>query len=72
MKKSFKTLERNPECMMVGNDVLEDLISGDLGIKTYLITDHMLNCKNIEIKADHIGSYIDFLKFAKEIPSRIN
>lgn len=69
----LKDLGKTPdECMMVGNDVLEDLISGNLGIKTYLITDHILNRKNIEIKADHVGSYDDFLKFAKEIPSRIN
>lgn len=69
----LKDLGKKPEeCMMVGNDVLEDMISGNLGIKTYLITNHMLNRKNIEIKADHIGTYEDFLIFAKEVPSRIN
>lgn len=69
----LKDLGKKPEeCMMVGNDVLEDMISGDLGIKTYLITNHMLNRKNIEIKADHIGTYEDFLRFAKDVPSRIN
>ena len=29
------------ECLMVGNDVEEDLVVRDLGVKTYLVTDTM-------------------------------
>lgn len=62
-------IERRPEeCMMVGNDALEDLIAGKLGITTYLITDHLLNRNGIEIKADHVGDYKDFLAFAEKMP----
>lgn len=57
------------ECMMVGNDALEDLIAGRLGIKTYLITDHLLNRNNVEIVADHVGTYHDFLDFAEKMPA---
>lgn len=61
--------KESSECMMVGNDALEDLIAGRLGIKTYLITDHLLNRNNVEIVADHIGTYHDFLEFAHKMPS---
>jgi len=61
--------KRPEECMMVGNDVQEDLIAGKIGIATYLITDHLLNRKNLEIQADHTGSYKDFLRFVKGLPN---
>lgn len=56
------------ECVMVGNDVQEDLIAAKLGIKTFLIKDYMLNSTNEVIAADYIGSYEDFYKFADGLP----
>jgi len=44
------------ECMMVGNDVEEDLASAQVGMITYLVTDCLLNSKNIDIKADYTGT----------------
>lgn len=50
----------DPEkCLMVGNDVQEDLAIRSLGIKTYLLTDTMENKKNIpleEIETEYKGS----------------
>ena len=57
------------ECMMVGNDVLEDMVAAKLGIKTYLIEDHMLNTHDVEIKADHRGMYDDFYIFVQTMPN---
>ena len=38
----------NPkECLMVVNDVQEDLTIRSLGVKTYLLTDTLENKKNI-------------------------
>ena len=31
------------ECAMVGNDVEEDMVAGELGMKTFLLTDHLIN-----------------------------
>jgi FMN phosphatase YigB (HAD superfamily) len=63
------TLGKTPEeVLMVGNDVEEDLVAGQLGIKTYLITNHSINRKNKEVDADHIGDYADFLKFVEALP----
>ena len=56
------------ECMMVGNDALEDMAAAKLGIKTYLIEDHMLNLHHVEIKADHRGRYDDFYAFVRALP----
>ncbi len=62
-------VNRNPDqCMMVGNDVQEDLVASKLGIQTYLITDHMLNRNAIQIESDYQGNYEDFAKFVEELP----
>ena len=63
------TLKKTPaEVIMVGNDVEEDLVAGNLGIKTYLITNHCINRKNKAVVADHIGDYKDFLTFVEGLP----
>ena len=65
----LSTINKSPEeCMMVGNDVLEDMVAAKLGIKTYLIEDHLLNTRQVKIEADHRGIYDDFYAFARELP----
>lgn len=56
------------ECLMVGNDVQEDLIAGKLGIKTYLIKDYILHRTDEKINSDYIGNYEDFYKFVETLP----
>lgn len=53
------------DCMMVGNDVQEDMVAGQLGMATYLVTEHILNRTNELIEADYQGSYQEFLAFVK-------
>jgi len=66
----LKDTGKNPhECMMVGNDVKEDLVAGKLGIKTYLIKDHILHNNEDEIVADYIGEYKDFYEFVVNLPN---
>lgn len=57
------------ECMMVGNDVEEDMVAGQIGLATYLITDHMLHRSNQPIEVDYQSDYDGFLKFVKELES---
>lgn len=65
----LETIGKNPqECLMVGNDAEEDLAASTLGITTYLITNHLLNRKNLNYTADHEGTYNDFLLFAESMP----
>jgi FMN phosphatase YigB (HAD superfamily) len=47
------------DCLMVGNDVEEDLIAGSLGIKTFLVEDWLLNTRNLPVQADYRGSFAD-------------
>ncbi|HWR43798.1 HAD family hydrolase [Sporomusa sp.] len=48
---------RKPEdCLMVGNDVIEDLAAARIGMKTYLVTDCLLNSQEAEAKADYQGT----------------
>lgn len=62
-------ISKNPEeCLMVGNDVQEDLVSKQLGMKTYLITDNLLHRTEDEIVSDYIGEYKDFYEFVKTLP----
>jgi FMN phosphatase YigB (HAD superfamily) len=66
LKKIGKTPE---ECLMVGNDVVEDLAAKKIGIKTFLIEDHIINRKNIDFDTDFKGSYKDFLEYVKVLPN---
>lgn len=63
-------LGRRPEdCLMVGNDVDDDMVSTDaLGISNYLITDFLINRKNRDLAGWRHGSFDDFLAFAAGLP----
>jgi FMN phosphatase YigB (HAD superfamily) len=66
----LKDVGKTPkECMMVGNDVQEDIIAGKLGLKTFLIKDCLLHRTDDKIAADYEGDYESFYKFVKELPS---
>ncbi len=61
-------IRKSPEkCYMVGNDVFDDLPAGKLGMATYLITDCLLNSKDLEIEANHQGDYKEFYSFVKKL-----
>ena len=51
------------ECLMVGNDVEEDLAARKLGIKTYLVTDCLENKKKLPIETDYSGTLEEFAYF---------
>lgn len=45
------------ECVMVGNDVGEDMPAGELGMKTFLLTDCLINKENADINQWEHGGY---------------
>lgn len=55
------------ECLMVGNDVSEDLVIRKLGVATFLVTDTMENNKNLPIETEYQGSLADLLAFIKKL-----
>lgn len=63
-----KTKTKPHKAMMVGNDVKEDMIIKDLGVKTYLIEDFIIGELGDKEKIDHHGSYEDFYHFCLTLP----
>jgi HAD superfamily hydrolase (TIGR01549 family) len=64
----LEAVGKNPtECLMVGNDVQEDLVSGQLGLKTYLLGRHIINRTEDAPICDYKGDYKDFYKFAESL-----
>ncbi|HAA90075.1 MAG: Haloacid dehalogenase-like hydrolase [Thermoanaerobacterales bacterium 50_218] len=57
------------DCLMVGNDVEEDLVARDLGMKTFLVEDWLLNRSNLPIVTDYRGSFEDLVSFLKDATS---
>lgn len=54
----------NPaECLMVGNDVNEDMIAAKLGMKVFLLTDCLLNPSNLDISVYPHGTFDDLEKY---------
>lgn len=47
------------ECLMVGNDTADDMSAGALGIDTFLVTDYLINEKNIGISIYKNGKLSD-------------
>lgn len=67
-KMYFKTIldefELDPKsCLMVGNDVGEDLVIRDYGVQTFLVTDTMENPHHLPIKTDYQGTMEELLQF---------
>ena len=55
------------ECLMVGNDVEEDLSIRSLGVRTYLVTDTVENRKGISYETDYTGTLSGLLEFVKSL-----
>ena len=65
----LKAIDKKPEeCMMIGNDVEEDMCAAQLGMDTFLLTDHIVNRKNEDISAYKQGTIKDLLEFIKGLP----
>jgi len=58
-------IDRKPEeCLMVGNDVEEDLAAGALGMKTYLVEDFILDRGRAQNRPDFRSDFkalVDFM-----------
>ena len=55
------------ECLMVGNDVNEDMVAETLGMKVFLLTDCLLNKDNKDISAYPHGGFPELLSFVEEL-----
>ena len=63
----------NPEdCLMVGNDVAEDMIAQDLGMQVFLLTDNLINKTNEDISHYKNGSFFELKKYIEELINENN
>lgn len=51
------------ECLMVGNDVDEDMIARELGAKVFLLTDCLINKSGKDVSQYPNGSFDDLIEF---------
>lgn len=49
------------ECLMIGNDAVEDLAAEKIGMKVFLLTDCLINKKNIDISAYPHGGFDELM-----------
>ncbi len=63
-----KRLEVSPEeCLMVGNDVAEDMVAAKCGMKVFLLTDCLLNKNNEDISGYPQGGFAELQEFLKQL-----
>lgn len=66
-KEIVKQLNIKPEeCLMVGNDVVDDMVAEKLGMKVFLLTDCLINKNNIDISVYPHGNFSDLIRFILE------
>ena len=53
------------DCLMVGNDVEEDMIAENAGIKTFLVTDQLISRKSSDISSYRHGDLDDLIEYIK-------
>ena len=51
------------ECLMVGNDVGDDMIAQEIGMNVFLLTDNLINKENIDISNFPNGNFEDLFEF---------
>lgn len=57
---------RAENCVMIGNDVTEDMVAGTLGMRTYLLTDWLINKRNEDISRYRHGTMAQLLELVRE------
>lgn len=55
------------ECAMIGNDVSEDMVAKELGMKVFLLTDCILNKENKDISEYPQGGFLELLDFIEKL-----
>ncbi|HHW31608.1 MAG TPA: HAD family hydrolase [Clostridiaceae bacterium] len=55
-------------CLMIGNDVQDDMIASSIGMGTFLVTDYMIDRGNPQFKPNYQGTLEDLYEFVKQMP----
>jgi len=60
--------KKTKECLMVGNDVAEDMCTDELGMDTFLLVDHLINKEKKDISIFRNGNYAGLYDYLKHLP----
>ena len=55
------------ECLMVGNDVSDDMVAGAIGMKVFLLTPKLINKDNIDINNYPNGDFSSLIGYISEL-----
>ncbi|MGI6685444.1 MAG: HAD family hydrolase [Bacillota bacterium] len=58
------------DCLMIGNDVQEDLVAGTIGMDTFLVTDYLIDRGEPNYNAHYRGTLEELFGFVKGLPYR--
>jgi len=57
-------IDRQPsECLMVGNDTDDDVAERSVGMRSYMVTDHLINPRRQLLRADYMGTLAEVASF---------
>ena len=54
---------KEQECLMVGNDVDEDMIASSVGMRVFLLTDNVINRHGADVSAYPSGSFPELVEY---------
>lgn len=55
------------ECLMVGNDTADDLPAAEIGMKVFLLTDWLINKKELDISSVPQGGYNELMEYIETL-----
>lgn len=58
------------ECLMVGNDVGEDMCTARLGMETFLLTEHLIPAKGVDTAKMRQGGFEELYRYVQSLPDR--
>lgn len=68
----LEQIGKNPEeCIMIGNDVREDMCVANIGMDTYLLSDCLINSEDVDLKDYRQGCFADLLEYIKKLPELV-
>lgn len=60
-----KTGLKPDECIMIGNDTRDDMVAKTVGLDVFLVTECLINEKNIDVSQYQNGNYDDLYSFVQ-------
>ena len=58
---------KHEECLMVGNDVQEDMVAKEIGLNVFLLTDCLLNKAETDISVFENGNFDDLILYLENL-----